>query len=106
MKKQYEVAVCACGVLGLITSEGKEEVTYSSGKKAFAYTGIVLQDKIIQGFNSNAGKLINVKKGNPWSSQKPEILFIVNDIDLNQDNISIANQVMEKINNYLINIDN
>lgn len=53
-----DVCLCSRGNLGLVTEDGKKEVTYRDGNKAIAYCGIhLLEDK------ENC-----VKPGDPWSS--------------------------------------
>lgn len=50
------LAICSRGILGLITSDGVEEVTYPDGTKGQAYTGI---------------KLSGPDVGEPWCSRNP-----------------------------------
>ncbi len=58
-------ALCGQDILGLITSDGVEEVTYSDGTKGMAYTGI---------------KLSGPNVGEPWSSRSPRIVGFVEEL--------------------------
>ncbi len=59
------IAICSRGILGLITSDGVEEVTYPDGTKGQAYTGI---------------KLSGPDVGEPWSSRTPKVVAFVEEL--------------------------
>ena len=64
-------ALCSKGLLGLILSDGPEEIIYPDGTKGRAWTGIHLTgaDKLAEG--SNAQFLIGSPK---WSSRRPIVI--------------------------------
>lgn len=59
------IAVCSRGILGLITSDGLDEVTYPDGNKGMAFTGI---------------KLSGPDVGKPWSSRAPKVVAFVEEL--------------------------
>ncbi len=59
------IAICSRGILGLITSDGVEEVTYPDGTKGMAFTGI---------------KLSGPDVGKPWSSRQPKVVAYVEEL--------------------------
>lgn len=54
-----DIAVCSQGYLGLITSDGPQDVTYPDGNTGEAFTGIHLSPGM---------------EGAPWSSRNPHVL--------------------------------
>ena len=87
MIKQYAVAKCSLGVLGIITSTEMEEVTYSDGNKGVAWTGFVVEPTQIEGIKGNAGKIIDVKVGNLWCSKRPEVVKLLEKEDCEENGI-------------------
>ena len=59
------IAICSRGILGLITSDGVEEVTYPDGTKGMAFTGI---------------KLSGPDVGQPWCSRQPKVVAYVEEL--------------------------
>lgn len=87
-KQKCKVAFCSIGVLGIITSNGLNEVTYADGNKGEAYTGFVIHDTVIEGIKGDSGKLIFVKTGDQWTSKNPNIIGEVEiDLDSSLNNI-------------------
>lgn len=62
---QGALAVCSQGILGLITSDGLQDVTYPDGTKGLAYTGI---------------KLSGLNVGEPWCSREPTVVAWVDEL--------------------------
>lgn len=77
MKKTYQIAFCSLGVVGLITSDGKEKVTYAGGNTSEAFTGFAIHDTAIKGIKQNEGKIISIRKGDLWCSKNPEIITTI-----------------------------
>lgn len=94
---QFPIAFCSIGVLGVITSNEKQKVTYADGNTGEAYTGFVIHDTIIQGIRGDAGKLISVKQGDLWCSKVPEIICHISDLNINQEPELIAKEALSKI---------
>ena len=87
MIKQYAIAKCSLGVLGIITSSKMEEVTYSDGNKGVAWTGFVVEPTQIEGIKGDAGKIIDVKVGNLWCHDGECILASSIYVSINTSNI-------------------
>lgn len=64
--KRGDLALCSAGALGLITSEAPESVTYPDGTVGYAWTGVHLEFKNVNGRA--------VKPGDPWCSRNPQIV--------------------------------
>jgi hypothetical protein len=50
------IAICSRGIIGVVTSDHQQEVTYDDGNKGIAWVGLALDDKT------------------PWCSRNPEII--------------------------------
>lgn len=72
--KQFDVAECSLGVKGVILSESPEGVEYADGNEGFAWTGLVIEDIVIDGIKGHAGKKIDIKAGALWSSKYPKVI--------------------------------
>jgi len=70
--KKGDLAVCSRGYLGLITSEGPEEVSYPDGTRGQAWTGIHLT--WYRGLEYQ-----HTNPGDPWSSRTPTVVGYIND---------------------------
>lgn len=55
MPRRGDLAICSEGVIGIITSDAQQKVTYDDGSKGIAWVGLTF-DKT------------------PWCSRKPEII--------------------------------
>ena len=62
--KRGDIAICSAGYLGLITSDGQEEVTYPDGSACRAFTGIHLSQPV----------------GRLWSSRSPAVVGHILDL--------------------------
>jgi hypothetical protein len=89
--KQYSIARCSLGVLGIITSKTPADVTYSDGSHGIAWTGISLENVSIDAMNNFTGKQINIKAGDLWCSKMPTF---ISDYDSN----IIPSCVLESLN--------
>ena len=64
--RKGSIAICSLGMLGLITSDGLEEITYSDGNTGLAFIGIHLNMQNL---------------GNKWSSRNPVIIGHVQELE-------------------------
>ena len=53
------IARCSRGIVGIVTSDSRQEITYEDGSKAMTWVGLTLVDKT------------------PWCSRNPEVFGIV-----------------------------
>lgn len=75
--RQYAVAYCGVGALGLILSEGPVEVEYPDGTKGTAWTGIQLRHDKLKMYD---GKIVKVVPGTPWSARNPKVVGYLEDL--------------------------
>lgn len=50
------IAICGHGIMGVITKDEQQLITYPNGEQAHAWVGIA------------------IRSGKPWSSRKPKIV--------------------------------
>ena len=65
-------ARCSLGLLGRITSDAPQEVTYADGNKGLAWVGVQLEHKTF--VSPFTGETITVEPGGPWSSRTPVVV--------------------------------
>ena len=65
MPKQFDIAVCSRGELGVITSPEPISLDYGNGQTGIGWAGIHLSPS---------------KLGQPWSSRNPKVLFTLEDL--------------------------
>ena len=66
LPKRGVLAVCSRGILGVVTSDVMQEVTYDDGNKGIAWVGLALEDKT------------------PWCSRDPEVVGVIDEEDLRE----------------------
>ena len=69
LPRKGAIAFCSIGKLGLITSDGPHEITYSDGNKGLSWTGIQLTNKHP-----------DTPVGSPWASRTPHVVGYIDDI--------------------------
>jgi len=79
--RKYTIAKCSLGVYGVITVDEPKDVTYADGNTGVAWTGLVIRDTSIPGVGGHAGRIINVKSGNTWSSKRPEVIAQLSSVE-------------------------
>lgn len=70
--RRGSIALCSRGMLGLITHDAPQEVTYGDGTKAVAYIGVHLRD---------TGPISSLL-GSRWSSREPRVIGHISQLDL------------------------
>lgn len=78
---KYALAYCSGGLLGLITSDTPEEITYNDGNKGRAWTGLQVCGGWIEGGGGDVGKSFYCAPGALWSSRTPRIIALLNPAD-------------------------
>lgn len=75
---KYALAYCTSGLLGLITSDAPNSVTYNDGAKGTAWTGLQVTGGWIAGRGGDTGTKKFCTPGMPWSSRTPRIIARLN----------------------------
>jgi hypothetical protein len=71
---KYALAYCSGGLLGLITSDTQQDITYNDGNKGTAWLGLQVSGGWIEGRGGDKGKRFFRAPGMPWSSRTPRII--------------------------------
>jgi hypothetical protein len=71
---KYALAYCSGGLLGLITSDTQQDITYNDGNKGTAWTGLQVTGGWIAGRGGDIGKRFFRAPGMAWSSRTPRII--------------------------------
>ena len=80
MPRRGAIAFCSLGRLGLITSDGPQEIHYHDGNVGFAWTGIPLTNGTVTGVGKDKGQIIEQNIGDGWSSRTPMVVGYIEDL--------------------------
>ncbi|MFA5723970.1 MAG: hypothetical protein WC979_06950 [Candidatus Pacearchaeota archaeon] len=86
LPRKGSIAYCSLGRLGLITSDGPQEITYNDGNKGKAWLGIQLTEGTVKGVGGDAGKEFIQIIGSGWSSRNPLVVGHIDQFKLPECN--------------------
>jgi hypothetical protein len=76
------LAFCSLGLLGLITCDKPQEITYQDGTTALAWIGLQLSDRLYTiGRDTKEPRLRRARMGGEWSSRSPTVVGYIDNLD-------------------------